>query len=50
VTVGTSVHFLVRERLQPFWRRQVANTLKPWPRPKMPSLLTIRRIPRSKRV
>jgi hypothetical protein len=26
--------------LQPFRRRQVAVMLKPWPRPKLPSLLT----------
>jgi hypothetical protein len=47
---GTSVHSLVRGGLQPFWRRQVANILKPWPRPKLPSLLMIRRTPRPKLV
>jgi hypothetical protein len=36
--------------LQPFWRRQVAIMLKPWPRPKIPSMLTTRRTPRPKRV
>jgi hypothetical protein len=36
--------------LQPFWRRQVANMLKPWLRLKLPSLSTIRRTPRPKRV
>jgi hypothetical protein len=36
--------------LQPFWRRQVVNMLKPWPRPKLPSPSTIRRTPRPKRV
>jgi hypothetical protein len=36
--------------LQPFWRRQVVNMLKPWPRPKPPSPSTIRRTPRPKRV
>jgi Ribonuclease G/E len=50
VIAGTSVHSLVRGGLRPFWRRQVADMLKPWPRPKLPSLLTIRRTPRPKRV
>jgi hypothetical protein len=36
--------------LQPFWRRQVAVMLKPWPRPKLPSLLTTQTTPRPKRV
>jgi hypothetical protein len=45
VTAGTSVPSLVLGELQPFWRRQVANMLKHWPRPKLPSLLTIRRTP-----
>jgi hypothetical protein len=49
VTAGMSVHSLVLGELQPFWRRQVANMLKHWPRPKLPSLLTIRRTPRPKR-
>jgi hypothetical protein len=30
--------------------KQVAVMLKPWPRPKLPSLLTTRRTPRPKRV
>ena len=36
--------------LQPFWRRQVAVMLKPWPRLKLPSLWMTRRIPRPKQV
>jgi hypothetical protein len=36
--------------LQPLWRRQVANMLKHWPKPKLPSLLTIRRTPRPKQI
>jgi hypothetical protein len=36
--------------LQPFWRRQVVIMLKPWPRSKLPYLLTTRRTPRPKRV
>jgi hypothetical protein len=36
--------------LQPFWRRQVVNMLKPWPRPKLSSPSMIRRTPRPKRV
>jgi Ribonuclease G/E len=36
--------------LQLFWRRQVANMLKPWLRPKLPSLSTIRRTPWPKQV
>jgi hypothetical protein len=34
--------------LQPFWRGQVVNMLKTWPRPKLPSPSTIRRTPRPK--
>jgi hypothetical protein len=48
VTVGTSVHSLVRGGLPRFWRRQVVNMLKPWPRPKPPSPLMIRRTPSTK--
>jgi Ribonuclease G/E len=44
------VHSLVRGGLQPFWRRQVVNMLKPWPRLKPPSPSTIRRTLRLKRV
>jgi hypothetical protein len=32
------------------WRRRVANMLKPWPRPKLPFLLTTRRTLRPKQV
>jgi hypothetical protein len=45
---GTYVPSLARGELQLFWRRQGANMLKLWPRPKLPSLSMIQRTPRPK--
>jgi hypothetical protein len=43
-----SARSLVQGELQLFWRKQGANMLKLWPRPKLLSLLMIRRTPRPK--
>jgi hypothetical protein len=48
VAVGTSAPSLARGELQLFWRKQGANMLKLWPKPKLLSPLMIRRIPRSR--
>jgi hypothetical protein len=45
---GDVCAFSGARELQLFWRRQGANMLKLWPRPKLLSLLTIRRTPRPK--
>jgi hypothetical protein len=45
---GDVCAFSGAKKLQLFWRRRDANMLKLWPRPKLPSLLTIRRTPWSK--
>jgi hypothetical protein len=47
---GDVCAFSGARELQPSWRRGVANMLKPWPRPKLPFLLTTRRTLRPKQV